>query len=269
VDGFQDDYAMTRWTGPDPMEKLVDQSFSVAAAGPDGVKAMARLLTDLTDYVSIILAPSLDTVKAVRVELYPRGSRRVLMVVLLDNSQVRTGLIELPEEFPHATVEQAAQILTRRIRGLTVKELRAGRLEGVDLMPSPASRCASAVARKGLALFQETDQAEVQLEGVAKVLDEPEFKDPEPLKALLRFLQSPRVIRDSLDSLDRRADDQVGIWIGQENPVGALRPFSVLTGRFTLEGRDGVLAVLGPRRMWYQRAFRGIEVLRTALKPSS
>lgn len=266
VDDFQDDYALTRWTGPDPMEKLVDKGFSVAAAGPDGVKAMARLLSNLTDYISIILAPSIDTVRAVRVELYPRSLKRVLMVVVLNNSQVKTGLIELAEEFPAPVVEKAADLLTRRIQGLTVQAIRQGQLESPDLMRSPVSRCAAAVACQGQQLFQDSQAGEVQLEGVANVLEEPEFRDPEPLKALLRFIESPQVIRQSLGDLDRHAGDKVGIWIGEENPVGGLRPFSVMTGHFTLEGRRGILAVLGPRRMWYQRAFRGIQVLRSALE---
>jgi heat-inducible transcriptional repressor len=265
VDRFQNDYALSRWTRAEPMTSQVGPDFPVAAAGPDGVRAMARLLTELTDYISIILAPSLDTVRAVRVELYPRTSRRVLLVVLLDNSQVRTGLIELPEEYPAPVVEQAAQLLTRRVQGMTVEQIRDGRLDSPDLLQSPASRCAAAVARHGRRLFQDTEAPEVQLEGVAKVLDEPEFRDPEPLKALLRFIESPQIIRQSLDSLDRHAGDRVAVWIGKENPVGGLRSFSVLTGRFCLDGRRGLLAVLGPRRMWYQRAFRGIEVLRGAL----
>ena len=59
--------------------------------------------------------------------------------------------------------------------------------------------------------------------------------------------------------------DRFGVWIGRENPVGELRAFSILTGTFALEGRTGTLAVLGPRRMSYQRAFHGIDILREAL----
>jgi transcriptional regulator of heat shock response len=44
-----------------------------------------------------------------------------------------------------------------------------------------------------------------------------------------------------------------------------LRRFSLLTGRFDLDGRPGLLAVLGPRRMSYQRAFHGMEILRKVI----
>ena len=272
VDRMAGQSALDRWTRPRRAEERPDRTLAgdnlaLTAAGPDGAKAMARLLNELTDYVSIILAPSLDTVEAVKVELYPRSATRVLMVVLLDNSQVRTGLLELPEEYPAPVVEQAAQILTRRIRGLTVASIREGQLDSPALVDSPASRCAAAVGRQGHHLFARTESPEVQLEGVTRVLDEPEFRDPEPLKALLRFIESPRMMRESLVDLDRSTSDGLGVWIGQENPIGDLRAFSLLTGRFSLDGRRGVLAVLGPRRMWYQRALQGLNTVRRALEP--
>jgi len=67
----------------------------------------------------------------------------------------------------------------------------------------------------------------------------------------------------SSDLEDR--DQGFGVWIGHENPMGELRAFSILTGRFAWEGQTGTLAVLGPRRMSYQRAFHGIDILREAL----
>ena len=50
--------------------------------------------------------------------------------------------------------------------------------------------------------------------------------------------------------------------------MGELQSFSILTGTFPLDGRLGTLAVLGPRRMSYQRAFHSIDILREALAQS-
>jgi len=135
----------------------------------------------------------------------------------------------------------------------------------VDLVRTPESQCASAILSQGKDLFQDTQQGEVQLEGVANVLSEPEFGDPEPLKALLRFIESPPAIRKALGFLGEENQDGVGVWIGQENPLGELRQFSMLTGCFDLDGRQGMLAVLGPRRMWYQRAFFGIDAMQQVM----
>jgi transcriptional regulator of heat shock response len=69
-----------------------------------------------------------------------------------------------------------------------------------------------------------------------------------------------------LQRLSREAEGDLGVWIGTENPIGELRSFSLLSSPFDVAGRQGVLAVLGPRRMPYQRAVSGIDVLRRSLQ---
>ena len=54
--------------------------------------------------------------------------------------------------------------------------------------------------------------------------------------------------------------------VTSRNPVGDLREFAVVSHRFPLEGREGILAVLGPRRMPYQRCVTGIHTIRDGLR---
>jgi hypothetical protein len=129
-----------------------------------------------------------------------------------------------------------------------------------------ASRCASQLAAQGRDLFLDFEVGELELEGVTNVLAEPEFGMPETLRNLVRFLESPRSIREALQLLDREAGGELGVWIGSENPVGDLREFTVVSHRFPLAGREGILAVLGPRRMPYHRALTGIHTLRDGLR---
>ncbi|MBU8870811.1 MAG: heat-inducible transcriptional repressor HrcA [Gemmatimonadales bacterium] len=262
VDRLQAGWSLRRIDIPAQVRQVLGRNIKDPIDSQERVKVLAQLLSRLTDNISIILGPSWDEVKAVRVEAYPRSARLMLMVVILDNSRVRTGLVELAEDHAPAIIEQAAAILTERIRGRTVAEIRGGCWESPDLLRTPASCCAAALSRAGRNLFHDLGEGELELEGVANVLDEPEFREPEPLKALLRFIESPRNIRRSLDRLGSMDDGRFGVWIGSENPVGPLRGFTVLTGRFELDGRPGTLAVLGPRRMSYQRAFQGIEIMR-------
>lgn len=262
VDRLQSGWMLQRRDIPPRVRQELVRSLEDPADGQDRIKIMARLMSGLTDNISIILGPSWDSVRVVRVELYPRSSRRVLMVVILDNSRVRTGLVDLTDDYPAAVVAQAADLLTERVRGRSVAEIRSDRWDAPDLVRTPASRCAEALNGAGRALFRDLGEGELELEGIGNVLDEPEFREPEPLKALLRFIESPRSIRESLERLHSLETERFGVWIGSENPVGPLRRFTILTGRFELDGGSGTLAVLGPRRMSYLRAFQGIDIMR-------
>ncbi|MCP4574305.1 MAG: hypothetical protein GY838_18250 [bacterium] len=264
VDGLQAGWEFRRHEAPPEMRRLLDDGLGPAAA-PAGVPRLARLLSRLTDNISIILGPAWEATPVERVEVYPRGSGRALMVVILGGSRVETGMFELAADFPEAVVDEALARLNRRLRDLTVADVRGGALEKPDLVGNPATRCLAQLAAAARRVVDELEDGDVELEGVANVLDEPEFHEPEPLQALLRFVESPRLIRRTLDRLERPVRAGFGVWIGAENPVGELRRFALVTRRFGPGGRGGILAVLGPRRMFYQRAFHGIDLLGRAI----
>ncbi len=265
VDRLLAGWSLQRHETPPSLCRMVDEGVMQGLGTQDRFKALAHLLSRLTDNISIIMGPTLESVLAVRVEFYPRSLRRVLMVVVLENAEVRTGLVDLLEDTPAPVVAEAARLLSDRVRGRTVGEIRKGVLDTVDLIGTPISRCAAILARGGSELFRDSRDVEIQFEGVGNILEEPEFHDPEPLKALIRFMESPHHIRESLDRLDHVPSDEFRVWIGRENPVRELRRFSLLTGGFHLDGRPGLLAVLGPRRMSYHRAFHGMEILRRVI----
>lgn len=261
VDRLRSQWTFRRHDVPPGMLQLAERS-QPGAGGADRIKHLARLLSVLTRNISIIVGPSLESVTAVRLEFFPRSLSRVLMVLTLDDGQVLTRHLDLARDYSPVVVEEASRLLNGRVAGRSIAAIRKGALGGVDLVQTPVTRCAAILADRGRELIDGITGEDVELEGVSQILDEPDFQEAEPLKALLRFLESPQAIRDVLNRLHGSSPDSFGVWIGAENPVSALRRFSVLTSEIELGGRPGLLAVLGPRRLPYQRAFHGMEILR-------
>jgi len=239
----------------------VEQELERSAGTHAMVRALAALLCRMTDSISIIMGPAWDAVRALRLDLYPKEGRRILMVLVLENALVRTGTFAVAEEYTPEILDDAARLLTERITGRTVSEIRGGVLDGLDSGPSAAGRCADEMVRLGAELFQDVESADLELMGVANVLDEPEFSDPERLKKLVRFLESPSAIRETLQRLSPENDEGLAIWIGSENPVDDLRSFGMISSPFPMAGRQGILAVLGLRRMSYDKAISGVNAL--------
>ncbi len=265
VDSLRAGWTLRRHEAPAEMRALVRQNIRRTLGAQDRLKLLAGLLSRMTDNISIIVGPSSEAVRVDRVEYYPRSSTKGLLVVILDTTQVRTGLVDLPPETPAHVAVEAVRLLNERVVGRTLADIGASVLDTIDLVRTPVTECAECMASEGRELLSGPVDDVIEVEGVGKVLEAPELHEPQPLRALLRFMESPRVIRESLRFLPQKQDEGFGVWIGGENPVGELRAFSVLTGSFVLEGRVGTLAVLGPRRMSYQRAFHGIDILREAL----
>lgn len=265
VDRLVEQLPLTGWELPRPLVREIEADLARHAGSHAMVKALAGLLSRLTARISIILGPSWEQVRCMRVELYPKGYGRLLMVLILENAMVRTTLADCGEDLAPQTIAEAGRVLSERIGGRTVAEVRDGVLESFRPGVTAASRCASRLAAQGRDLFLEFESGDLELEGVTNLLGEPEFNEPGLLSNLVRFLESPRSIREALKLLDREADGRLGVWIGRENPVGELHGFTVVSHRFPLAGREGILAVLGSRRMPYQRAFSSIHTLRDQL----
>jgi len=271
--GFRDfvnrllrEWPLMGWEPPHSLRVEVERDLRAQRGGHEFLKGIARLLSQLTANISIILGPGWDMVRARRIDLYPKEGGRVLMVLELEIALVRTALVTPRQTFPPAVVAAAAAILSERVAGRTLAEIRDGVLESLSVATGPAARCARDLARRGGSLFGEMEAEQLQLEGVAQVLEQPEFSDPEPLKALIRFIESPRAMREALHRLDRQADGSLAVWIGEENPVDELQSFGLVLHRCDLEGRRGLMAVLGPRRMPYRRAFTGLDVIGRSLQ---
>ncbi len=266
VDRLQAGWALTRGEVPEAMRQAAATSLKRTRSSSSPIKASAHLLSNLTKSIGIILGPSWQAVRAAKVELYPRSGRHVLMVVLLENGLTRTGTVTLAKEYPLVVIQEAGELLSRRVEGHTVQEIRSGLLNSLDLIHTPATQCAACLAEAGKPIFDSLETGEMQLDGLGNVLDEPEFHDPDPLKALLRFIESPAAIRVSFGELGRSTKARYGVWIGEEIPLQGMRSFTILTSGFKLDGRDGLLAVVGPRRMSYQRAFHGLDIVKEALR---
>lgn len=261
VDRLRASWPLRRHDVPAQMVETARRA-APAPGGQDRVRDLARLLGLLTRNISIVVGPSLDGVKVERLECFPRSSDRALMVLILDNGQVRTRLVDLQGDFPGAVVTEATEILGRRLRGRSLGQLRREPVPALDLVRTPATRCAAKLAAASRVLLEDLESGEVEMDGVGRVLEEPEFQDTEPLKALIRFLESPRAIRSALNRLYRSDSEPFGVWIGRENPLGSLKRFTVITGSVEMQEGRGLLAVLGPRRLPYQRTFQGLEILR-------
>ncbi|MCP4145267.1 MAG: heat-inducible transcription repressor HrcA [bacterium] len=247
--------------------RVIDLELSCAVQNQAVAKSLAALLCKLTDGVGIILGPTWDGVRAIRLDLHYREGNRILMVLVLENALIRTAILPRLDSYSPEVLDEAARILSERINGLTINEIRNGALAAIDPDISSGSSCASELASVSDELFTDFEYGDIELSGFSDLLEEPELANPESLKDLVRFLESPASIRDAVRRLSPGAtEDGVSVWIGDENPVQELKQFSIVSAPYELGGRRGALAVLGVKRMQYHKIINGMRLLVRSLE---
>ena len=217
----------------------------------------AQVLGVLTQELGVAVGPSLDEVLLERLELLQVSSDRLLLVLTLKSGAVRTIFVEVSSQM--AAVAQVAVVLNERLAGLTLREIRG------TLSDRLRDATATAESTELLNIFvQEADELfDVPAAGVggpfadgvllssAQLLaGQPEFATAKRLQGLLEVTER----RDRLrQALAERTSPGLTITIGSEHQDPKLAAFTLVTSSYRSGPLSGVIGVLGPTRMPYEK----------------
>lgn len=96
------------------------------------------------------------------------------------------------------------------------------------------------------------------LQGTTRLLEKPEFRDIEKVRALFKIFEEKKDLLEWLRN--QSAQDGVSVVIGEENRPEALQGCSLVITSFFVRGEShGAVAILGPTRMRYARVLPLVE----------
>ena len=231
----------------------------IAAGGGSTIEAIVRRAAQslgiLTQELGVALGPRFDQARLQRLELVRLSTDRLLMVLSLDGGAMRTIFVEVPAEIADGAVSEVAFVLNERLGGLTLREIRTtlpARLR--DATPSDAAGgLLNIFVEEGGTMFDlpAADRDDVVLGQASLLADQPEFASGERMRRLLELTET----RDELANLLRRRDSVSGlkITIGNEHADPRLEPFTVVTAEYRVGALNGVIGVIGPTRMPYEK----------------
>jgi len=211
----------------------------------------AQVLGVLTQELGMAVGPSLDAAVLERLELLAVSSDRLLLVMTLQSGAVRTIFVEVPSHMAAEAVVQVSVVLNERLAGLTLKEIRATLSERLrDATPSPEStELLNIFVQEADELF-EVPATGVLLSSAQLLAGQPEFASAERLQGLLEMTER----RDQLrEALAQRTSPGLTITIGSEHLDPKLAAFTLVTSSYRSGPLSGVIGVLGPTRMPYDK----------------
>lgn len=236
-------------------EKLAEE----IAAGGSAIETIlvraAQSLGVLTQELGIALGPRLDRAKLSRVELVRVTSERLLMVLALTGGAVRTIFVEVPGTIADEALAEVARVLNERLAGLTLEMVRTSlgeRLRDATTRPMAAELLNIFLQEGEQAFGRVADTAEHVVIGQASLLaDQPEFASSDRLRQIIELTET----RDQLSTLlqSRSGTPGLSITIGNEHGDKRLEGFTVVTAEYSAGALSGVIGVIGPTRMPYDK----------------
>jgi len=231
------------------------------------VSSVSNLLSDFTSLAGVVTVPRGQHAALRQIEFLPLSENRILAILVINDREVQNRILHVDREYSESELQQAANFINQHYAGIEMIQVRQqilSDLENARLDMNQAMHDIIAVAQSALEGGNDAD-GEFVLAGETNLMDFAELSDVDTLRRLFDTFSRKRLM---LDLLDRSINaDGVQVFIGAESGYGILDDCSVVTAPYQLDDETvGVLGVIGPTRMAYDRVVPIVDVTARLLK---
>ena len=219
------------------------------------LRRAAQALGVLTQELGVAVGPRIDSTVLRRLELVRVNTERLLMVLTLEGGVMRTVFVEVAGEIAETALAQVTAVLNERLAGLTLSEIRKSL--GARLLdtaaPPDASELLNIFIQEGEQLFDAAPASEdrILLGQPSLLADQPEFSAADRMRRLIELTEKPETLAETLRN--RQHTPGISITIGTEHDDPRLAEFTVVTAEYHVGTLSGIIGVIGPTRMPYDK----------------
>ena len=227
---------------------------------PDLIGRASNLLSGLTKLAGLVTVPRWEQAILRHVEFIGLSEDRVLAIFVINDSEVQNHVIRTQRHFTPSELEQAANYLNAHFVGKELQAVRTGLVAAMqDVKETVNALMQAAMEAAEKVIDNEQKHPDYVLAGQTNLMGFAEFANLERLRQLFDAFAEKRDILHILDQCLR--SDGVQIFIGDESGYELFGDCSVITAPYRAEGKVvGVLGVIGPTRMAYERVIPIVDI---------
>jgi len=259
---FVDSLLRVRSLRPAEVERLKLQLDDPEATTERLLETASGLLSDVTRMAGVVTLPLRPQVAFRHLEFLPLSGNRVLVILVVNEREVRNHIIHTQRAFSASELEQAANYLNAEYGGKDLHQIREALVRGMHEARERVNRMmvtAIEMANQAFAQDYAANDKDYVLAGQTNLMNYAEMSDIDKLRQLFEAFNTKRDILHLLDQC--LSTQEVRIFIGEESGYQPLDECSVVTAPYEVEGEVlGVLAVIGPTRMAYDRVIPIVDI---------
>ena len=212
----------------------------------------SNLLSELTHFTGVVATAKRSTLTIRQIEFLRLGEKRVLLIIVMPDGEVENRVLLLERDYTQSQLTEAGNFFNQNYLGCSFSQIREklrGELHQLHQDMSALMTAALAVGDDA----QAKQNNDYVISGEHNLLHVADFSaDMNQLRGLFNLFEQKTELLQLLDASGRGTG--IHIFVGAESGLDQLAGCSVITAPYTADGEIiGTLAVVGPKRMNYER----------------
>ena len=222
----------------------------------DLIATVSQLLSSVTRLAGVVTLPRAAEASITQIEFVGLSENRVLVVLVYGEREVQNRIIQLERYYSPDELKRASNFLNEQFRGRSLAQVRQEILRQLSETRAHMNQVMLDAISMAQHVFEAgasgEDQLEYVIKGETNLMGVGELSSVEKLRRLFEAFNEKRDFLHLLDNSLRA--EGVQIFIGHESGYQILDDCSVVTAPYgSPDSAVGVLGVIGPTRMAYER----------------
>ena len=229
----------------------------------DAISKSLEIISDLTNYTSVVLGSSSKDNTLKKVEVVPISENKIIALVITDKGHVENKEIKLSERIDSKEVMKTTELLNKMLIGTPLDQV-GYKLE-YEIKPIISNYVKNYEVLYNAfyeALSNFSDEKSVKFSGKANILKQPEFDKVDDVKNIISKFESKDIV-----SKIEGTDEEVKVYIGSESEFDD--NVTVIKTKYKTDTNEGTIAIIGPKRMEYERVVTLLEYIKENIERNS
>jgi len=230
----------------------------------DGVQHLlertSSMLSEVTRLAGVVMLPRTQQNTLEQIEFVTLSENRILVILVMSNKEIQNRIIHTAKSYSQSQLQQTANYLNSTYQGKDLDMVRAEVLKEMKKVKEDVNELMQTAIEMAQKAFTAPDgNDDYVMSGHTNLMDVAELGDLDKLKRLFESFNQKRDILHILESAIHAKGVQ--IFIGEESGYDVFDECSVVTSPYEVDGRIlGVLGVIGPTRMDYERVIPIVDI---------
>lgn len=225
----------------------------------DAISKSLEIISEMTNYTTVMLGSKSSDNKLKQVEVVPINNENVIAIVITDKGHVENKSINIKGSNLEE-VRKIVELINKIIVGTPIDEV-SYRLE-CDIKPIISQYITQyeTLYNAFYNAFNDFKESnDIKMQGKSNILELPEFNTVDKIKNIVNVLDNENII-----SSIREDSNDINIYIGKESNIDD--DLTVIKTKYNVNGDEGTIAILGPKRMEYDRVVSLLEFIKSNIE---
>ncbi len=224
----------------------------------DAILECLEIISDITNYTSISLGKESESNVLKKIQIIPLDDEHIVALVCTDKGIVKNKQFTISKLVNIDEIVKTSEIINKMLIGTPISNL-SERLE-YEIKPIIQEQVKQYETIYDIFYDAFNDfvssKESFHVVGKAKMLEQPEYNDSQEIKKLVAKLEDEEAIKKIEKN---ESDKDISIYIGKESEFDD--NVTVIKTNYSLGGEKGTIAIVGPKRMEYDRVVGLLNIL--------